>query len=361
MGQRIGGRVRVMMEHSIKVCFRRVCIMNPVLRIRESSEPGAHHPPFSQSQPFIRQRTYFVSKTVSNFNLLFDFCQTELIPGISKLQEPTIDNQTILNRIDVLEHSLKQDLKQDFKKAFQDMDESCKRTIDSVKTYASVAKQNPRSFQPTVTERIPLEYGTLKIRTLKQKNQDNNTTNFPTLVDFKSMINEQLPMMQEEVNNVHPECKIIIRQCRRFSKYSGDISISPASAVSIVEKHFNTWFAHKSLRLRIDQESFLINRVPKNFSLENIHNELTEQGCSIQQLRWLSKKNLDNPATKHSSLLLSVNIRTTEQDKLQRLRNNQALLLMNSLFPTRTFERQQTSKTKSSGQPEEVTPPSPRS
>ena len=102
--------------------------------------------------------------------LLFEFCQTELVPGISKLQEKRqeskIDTQAVLNRIDVLEHSLKQDLKQEFKKTFQDMDESCKRTINSVKTYAPVAKQNSGSFQPTVTDRIPLEYGTLKIRTV---------------------------------------------------------------------------------------------------------------------------------------------------------------------------------------------------
>ena len=168
------------------------------------------------------------------------------------------------------------------------------------------------------------------------------------------MIHEKLPLMNEEVNKVYPDCKVIIRQCRRFSKFSGDITISPASAIPIIENHFNTWFAHKALRLRINQESFLINRVQKNFSLEQIHTELTEQGCCIQQLRWLSQKNLANPATKHSSLLLSVNTRTTEKDKLQRLRTNQALLFMNSLFPIRTFER-----TKLSGQLEGVTTPSP--
>ena len=84
--------------------------------------------------------------------------------------------------------------------------------------------------------------------------------------------------MQNAVKESFPETQMVIRQCRRFSKHSGDIMISPDSIVPLIESKFNDWFKDDRLRLRINQESFLINTIPIEADIQGIQDELTHQG-----------------------------------------------------------------------------------
>ena len=82
--------------------------------------------------------------------------------------------------------------------------------------------------------------------------------------------------MQNAVNDSFTETQMVIRQCRRFSKHSGGIMISPASIVPLIESKFNDWFKDDRLRLRINQESFLINTVPIEADIQGIRDTFQE-------------------------------------------------------------------------------------
>lgn len=191
---------------------------------------------------------------------------------------------------------------------------------------------------------VQREYGVISIRTLKVPNtasddinQTSQSTIFPTLDRFQNIVSDKFSLIQQEVTKCLPQCTVTIRKCRRFSKYSGDLTISPAIAVPIIKAKFNDWFKGDFLRLKIDQEKFAINRVPKSADMEKITLELSQQGFSGLHVRWISQKNFNNPTTQSSSLILSVNPRLSDPLQLERLRQCHSLLLLGSIFPVRKF------------------------
>lgn len=232
------------------------------------------------------------------------------------------------------------------------MQASLQSNESSVPSYAQTLMKNQLDLQrqieaqkTTLSLKKPAlvpdqQYKILQIRNLKPKRSDDTQPtpcDFPTLDEFRSIVEKKLPIIQKEINESFPESKVVIRQCRRFSKHSGDITISPASVVPLIESKFNEWFQNDQLRLRINQESFLINKVPKEADLDAIQDELKAKGHHIRTLRWLSQKKLENPNTTRSSLLLSVDTRLSDPAPLQLLRSSLPVLILNTVFPVRNF------------------------